>query len=166
MDLSRGSDNIKELIAKSLEVEINKRTTISLYDRFGPDKCICRTQNYQTLQSIRRFNELQRRRRITTGFDDLNDRLVSKRGELRTLTSLKRGRQVDELLDLNDRTRELRDELQSDLDLLAEDTRESDDAQGQEEEKGPWAEAIDGKINQATIDQWRLDTLPRASTRL
>lgn len=144
-------DKVK-LLSLSLEAEVNRRVSVSLFDRFGPESVLFETQFSRTRLSERSVAEERRRSATRNAIRAATARLADHRQELHELRGFDK-RAASRALSLADQVRELRDEVLDEIQTL-EDSAEGD-----------YIPINHGESTEDAVLTWRLANAPRASTR-
>ncbi|AIU39560.1 tegument protein UL14 [Equid gammaherpesvirus 5] len=147
MATASGKDQQRDLIARGLEAEVNKRTSVSLFDRFGPASPIFKKQYGDTRLSVKTFNSCSQRERVRASLEFVQQTLECKVQERRLLKRLDR-RVVAEAEKLCEAVTELREDFEFDLENL----------EGAQDDAGAGNAVYDDVAD--TITEWRAETLP------
>lgn len=151
------SKNVRELVKQGLEVEINKRISVSVFDRFGKNNFMFLNQFDKTKKSLKDFETQKLRNSLEDSLITVEREIQDKKKELVLLSRFNK-KKISEAENLWDQAEELKEELQSELDFLQLQTQSKinnvSDAElyGEEQDK------------EATIIQWKLDALPKVPT--
>lgn len=146
--------NKAKLISLSLEVELNKKASVSLFDRFGKDNLLFCQQFEDTQKSEQALHAARRRSAFETTLTSLQTRVSARQAELKVLKKFDR-KELDRAADLADQVRELEEDLLTDLEVL--DTCEPPSYGNlHETDSGGCCPTED------TILAWRVAGLPRA----
>ncbi|AAD21362.1 unknown [Macaca mulatta rhadinovirus 17577] len=136
----------KMLIKSELESEINKKLSISVFDRFGADSAVFNAQYKGTRESLRSYNSLKKKDDLATVVGTLETSLREKQSELGLLKGFNR-KKIEEFDAVADAVRDLKDELYGELEILGTLDNESVPV----EEESPKDDII----------RWKLERLPR-----
>ncbi|ALE14747.1 ORF35 [Felid gammaherpesvirus 1] len=143
------SNNLsKNLLSKYLEAEINKKTSISTFDRFGEKSVLFQKQFQDTKTSIKGYKTLKQKLNVESAIETINNTAESTYQEYLLLShyNLKKVREVEKLCD------KVRD-LKEDFDFELQDLIHRDDGQENTHE--------DEDVTD-TILSWKLQGLPDA----
>lgn len=144
---SASRDQQRDLIARGLEAEVNKRAAVSLFDRFGPSNPLFKKQYADTRLSLRSYHSCSQTERVRASLELVNLTIETKKKERALLSKLNRGA-VARVEKLCDAVADLREEFDLELDSLTA-------AQDDPVEGGPEpADLAD------TITEWRAEALP------
>ncbi|AJE29678.1 ORF35 [macacine gammaherpesvirus 12] len=140
----------KMLIKSELESEINKKLSISVFDRFGADSAVFSAQYKGTRESLRSYTNLKKKDDLATVVGTLETSLREKQSELEILKAFNR-KKIAEFDTVADAVRDLKDELYGELEVLGTLEDESLPV----EEESPKDDII----------RWKLERLPRVCSK-
>lgn len=139
-------------LSEGLQAEVNKRTSVSIFERFGKHSPLFQKQFDDTRRSIRSYNKHVERIVIEEKLRSVDDIVTAKSRELQLLSKYDTSK-INQIENLCDRVTELKEDLDIELDILQQ--RVTDDSRNEETETG----RDDGITD--TIMAWKIQTLPR-----
>lgn len=140
----------KKMITLNLEVEISRKTAVSLFDRFGKDNYVFIKQFEEAQKCNQKFMNEKKRRAVESTLALVEQKIEDKKRDLKILREFNRG-DIAQAETIAEKVEELKEDILSDIDLLCKD----DDAE-LEGESGVETENLEH-----TILQWRISGLPR-----
>nr|CAC84330.1 hypothetical protein [Saimiriine gammaherpesvirus 2] len=143
------NSNKKEFLYSAFETEINKKASVSLFDRFGGKSCIFLHQLDHTKKSLIKHENLKRQKSIEGMLQAVDTSIQEKRKELSLLKNFNRHK-LTAAEDLQDKILELKEDIHFEIESLNNGQPSS-----QEEENSSETSVPD------TIMQWRIEALPR-----
>lgn len=150
MELNRN----RALIKAAIEADINKRASLSLFDRFGQESSVFQLQFQAAKQCIKKAKACQERQQAHETFISVDNILKAKKQELALLKQFDKGKlsQIEQILD---DVSDLKEEICSDIDQL--ESRLEDGNVLTREPRG--SNDPDGDVCEQ-LTEWRLQTLP------
>ncbi|UNP64486.1 hypothetical protein [Saguinine gammaherpesvirus 1] len=151
-------ENLKKLVCADISAKINKRASVSLFDRFGKDSTIFLKQYEEAQRSMSHLTEIQKQNKITANISNI-DRIIKEKSQQLSLLSTYNKDKIYTLQELSDQVSDLTEELRSDIESCVEE--EGDGGSG-----GPYADGgrdgsgLSEEQLSTTIVQWRLETCP------
>ncbi|BBB06484.1 hypothetical protein [Rhinolophus gammaherpesvirus 1] len=137
-----------DLIARGLEADVNKKTSVSIFDRFGGKSPLFKKQFEDTKLSLKRYNSVKQRSGIQSSLNLLDDTLESKSRELHLLSSFNKSK-ITRLEKICEAVTELREDFDFEIDNLK--TVEDEPTTRGDSEPDDIAD---------TIMEWKTDMLP------
>lgn len=151
------SKSTRDLVKQGLEVEINKRISVSVFDRFGKNNFMFLNQFDKTKKSLKNFETQKLRYNLEDSLITVDQEIQEKKKELLLLSRFNK-KKISEAENLWDQAAELKEEIQSELDFLQSQTQSNTTNVQDTEFCG------DEQDKEATIIQWKLDALPKVPT--
>lgn len=150
------SNKTRDLVRNALEVEINKRISISILDRFGGKHCMFQRQFQNTKKSLENFEAQKHIYNLEDSICSVEKKLEEKKKELHILSRFNK-KKINEAETLLEKVTELKEDIQSELEFISNHPQISEI--GHDEEAESCRDQEDDK--EATIIQWRLDAIPQ-----
>ncbi|AAC95561.1 orf 35 [Ateline gammaherpesvirus 3] len=143
------NSNRKKFLCSAFEAEINKKTSVSLFDRFGESNCLFLHQLDTTKKSLIKHENLKKQKSIEGMLQEVNLSIQEKKKELSLLKTFDRHK-LSDTEDLQDKISELTEDLQFEIEALNHGQSSS------QEEESSSENTVTG-----TIMRWRIEALPR-----
>lgn len=143
---------------QGLEVEINKRISVSVFDRFGRNHFMFLNQFDNTQKSLKKFEAQKLRHNLEDSLVSVEQKVEEKKKELALLSKFNR-KKITEAENLWNHVEELKEDIESELDFF--NSQNPDPTEDVQETESYGNRQVD---QEATILQWRLDSLPKVPT--
>lgn len=150
------SNKTRDLVRNALEVEINKRISISILDRFGDKHYMFQRQFQDTKKSLENFEAQKHIYNLEDSICSVEKKLEEKKKELHILSRFNK-KKINEAEILLEKVTELKEDIQSELEFINNHPQISEIGHDEEAESCRDQEAD----KEATIIQWRLDAIPQ-----
>ncbi|AJG42960.1 hypothetical protein KM481_gp30 [Harp seal herpesvirus] len=137
------------LISKSLEAEINKRASISLFDRFGERSPLFQKQFQDTQASVKNYQTIKQNSQIEGAIASINSTIETKYQEFSLLSKFNKNK-IKEVETLCNTVTDLKE----DFDFELQEFKHISEDGGQEENTHGAEDVAD------TILSWKLQCLP------
>lgn len=151
-------ENLKKLVCAELSANINKKTSVSLFDRFGKNSTIFLKQYDEAQRSMSQLTEIQKQNKITTNISDI-DRIIKEKSQQLSLLSTYNKDKIFTLQELSDQVSDLTEELRADIESCIEDGADGGTA-GCYADGGRDGSSFSEKQLSSTIVQWRIESCP------
>lgn len=137
-----------DFIAKGLEADVNKKTSVTIFERFGGKSPLFKKQFEDTKLSLQRFNSVKQRDSIQSSLDLIDYTLESKSRELQLLSKFNKAK-ITKLEKLCEAVTELKEDFEFEIDNIK--TTEDDTDTRRDTESDNITD---------TIMEWKTDLLP------
>nr|BEG23106.1 homolog of EHV2 ORF35 tegument protein UL14 [Macronycteris gammaherpesvirus 1] len=141
-----------DLIAKGLEAEINKKASVSIFDRFGSKNPLFKKQFGDTQRSLRQYTSAQSSSNIENSLKLIDQTLENKSKELHLLSQFNKSK-LSKVEKICEAVTELKEDFDFELETLGSiDLPENDTTTGGNYECNSVTD---------TIMEWKTDLLPQ-----